>query len=218
MRLFSAPRSMSLFDRATSRPDGTLCADPCLFGVRPGETPAAEARMLLDTHPITEDAEWIAEDVLKLPDLNEYVFVHATSSGVVDSIGMTVMMDDMDRGRAAGIGTSAFNETATLDEFMLKFGVDNIVFQGNAFVAFPDARVGVLAVTSQPDHFMQHVRLDAPITSLTVTVIPMCSRPEFGADDAWHTLVTLKHSATRRASLRITAYHYSIPTLGVCWG
>lgn len=214
--LLSAPRLALLLDQATSSPDGTPCADLCLFGIYPGATLTEDARLLLRAHPLTGNAQWIAEDVLKLPDSDEYVFIHATPGGVVDRIGMTAMMDDTASGDAADIGTRT--EGATLDQFMLRFGAGDILFQGNAFVALPDTHVGVVAVTSQSDLFTQHVRLDAPITSLTVTVIPLCREPQFGADNTWQALVSLKRAESRRASLRITAYRYAIPALGVCWG
>lgn len=36
-----------------TNPDGTACELPCLFGVRPGQTRAAEAIALLELHPLT---------------------------------------------------------------------------------------------------------------------------------------------------------------------
>jgi hypothetical protein len=40
-----------------SAPDGSPCAPPCLFGVRPGETPFNDAVILLKQHPLLRGSE-----------------------------------------------------------------------------------------------------------------------------------------------------------------
>jgi hypothetical protein len=40
-----------------TNPDGTPCKRPCLFGIRPGETPYEPAIRLLQTHPLTRSFE-----------------------------------------------------------------------------------------------------------------------------------------------------------------
>ncbi len=52
-----------------TNPDGTACRQPCLFGVRPGETTYAEALVLLRVHPFTRDFEFdLKHNTLRGPE------------------------------------------------------------------------------------------------------------------------------------------------------
>lgn len=218
MRLVGAARPPSLLERATSNPDGTPCDQACMFGIQPGETSGEEAMRLLEMHPLTRNAEWTADHILRLAGLGYYVVFHVTPRGVVESIGMTATLEDMIEGHNQGIPAELRMELVTLGDYMLKFGVTGILFLDKVYLVFPNSDTGTLAVTVRPDDLIQSVDTDAPITALIISVKPRCGQGEFGAGDAWRGFRPLAHYAERRVWLRLSPSRFPMPDVRVCDG
>ena len=214
VRLFGGSRPPSLLDRAATNPDSTLCEYPCLFGIRPGNTSAEQARRLLASHPITRNGEWIADGVLKLPALDSYVVIHATPAGVVDSIGMTATMDNMVAEHRKA--SQAAIHSIMLGDYLLKFGVTDVSIFAHEFLVFADPNVGTLAVTARPDNSSQRIEPDTPITAWILSVVPSCGIMNYGASGAWKGFATVAQYETYRAFLPLAPSRFPMPTVRAC--
>ena len=51
-----------------SKPDGSLCEGPCMFGIRPGQTTSEDAIVMLKSHPATRDLEILSTSPFLMGD------------------------------------------------------------------------------------------------------------------------------------------------------
>lgn len=219
VRLVGASRQPSLLEQASSNPDGTPCAQPCLFGIHPGETSGEQAMRLLETHPLTDNAERTADEVLWLADLDHYVFFHITPRGVVESIGMTATLEAMGYTSLKDPippAPKASMDAISLGDYMLTFGVTEVYLLESRYLVFPDSEVGALAVTVQPDDRDQPVEPETPIIALIVSMIPRCGMQDVEVGGAWRGFVSLTHYANQKVLPNLSPSRFPMPEIRVC--
>lgn len=218
-RAVGAARTPSLLEQASSNPDGTPCAQPCLFGIHPGETSGEEVMRLLETHPLTYNAERTTDEILWLKDSEYYVFYHVTPRGVVESIGMTATLETL--GYTLKVGpyppaTKASMEAVRLGDYVLTFGVTEVLLLERRYLLFPDSEVGTLAVTIQPDDLNEPIKPDTPITALIVSMIPPCGMQDLEVGGAWRGFISLTHYANQHELPNFTPSRFPMPDIRVC--
>jgi len=88
-RLDTRPAAVWMFRNA----DGSPCATPCLFGIRPGVTPYNEALMILRQHPLTRDlalSPSITNNGVLLNGEGVAVAVRRDAYGVLASVALEI--------------------------------------------------------------------------------------------------------------------------------
>jgi hypothetical protein len=158
----------------TAKPDqsrGTACDQPCLFGVRPGETSVEQAVLILNSHPLTREAKWLNDHTLQLTGPAAYVAFSLTSDELIDSITFTDNLDD------SGIPVpGSLVDSITLGELILAFGTPNVALPGsNYFVpGFPD--VGIIAAAARPSNLKTFVKASTPVNIIMIYVVRPCPK------------------------------------------
>jgi hypothetical protein len=170
-RLLGGTRPALALATIMSKPDGTACDRPCLFGVRPGETSFEQATQILNSHPLTHDAKWSDDHTLQLTGPSAYVAFSLTSDELIDSITFTDNLDD------SGIPVpGSLVDTITLGELILAFGKPNVALPGsNYFVpGFPD--VGIIAAAARPSNLRAFVKAGTPVNMIMIYVVRPCPK------------------------------------------
>ena len=170
-RLLGGTRPALQLSTVMSGPDGIVCDHPCLFGIRPGETSFEQAKLILDTHPLTHNGKWLNNVMLQLPGPKAYIEFSFTRDKLVDSITFFDNLDD------SGVPVpDSLVDSILIGEFISAFGAPNVLLPGSpTFVmGFPTA--GIIAVSSRPYDNQTLVKPDTPISVLMIYIVRPCPK------------------------------------------
>jgi len=172
-RFFGGLVSSSPLATVFSSPDGLACEAPCMFGIRPGITNTSEAMLLLQSHPLTHNAQWLTDRQLKLAGTEAYVAFSNTLTGLVDSVSWTATPQDVEAGPAVG----SLLASIVLGDYTLAFNVSEVDLPEANYVVvlYPDG--GTYAFTVKPRDFWGRVTVNLPLAGLIVSVTEPCSEP-----------------------------------------
>jgi hypothetical protein len=215
-RLIGGAQPTSVLVSVMSDPDGVVCDQPCLFGIRPGETSGDQAVLMLRAHPLTHDAKWRNEHTLRLAGIEAYVAFSLTEAGLVDSISLSDNLDD--RGTPV-LGSLA--DSIALGELIHTFGIPMVMLpESNYFVvAFPSA--GITVASARPDDFKSRVW---PHTSLSMVMtynVRPCPNPKEGNTFFVHPWMGFTTIERYRDDLRLSGVLHRnsgvlVPPFGTC--
>jgi hypothetical protein len=162
-----------------TRPDGSACDKPCLFGIQPGKTRSAEAIAMLRAHPLTQQFTQTGSAPFRMEgyaDRIQIVSFHAKDSGVVDEITLATY-----RLYTLPVTTNAIAlpNSGSLGDIVSAFGAPDfiqITMGSDPVVGFKQA--GVLAALSS-GQIDERLREGVPISRLTLFDYGVCPANSF---------------------------------------
>jgi hypothetical protein len=169
-------RQPQLLNALFTNPDGTPCAQPCLFGIHPGKTSRDEATALLKAHPLTSNLD-IAQDA--------EISVHGSGQDILTGKDILIEEDALNPTVVKGIHIETFESggdefhpqfasLTTLGELVAMYGAPDYVFIDDPdTVTFLFPRHGIRAVVVT-EHSEIHpnrypARLDGKVFRLNIT-------------------------------------------------
>lgn len=142
------PKVVALF----TLPDGRPCQRPCLFGISPGVTTAADASALLLDHPLTAALTVVNQKPFRLEGKATHIVMvsfNEMPSGLVDEVTLSIYVR---YGYTAEPDAPRVPDAGGLGDLLALFGVPNfiqITNGGDPMLAFFDG-VPPNATTSAP--------------------------------------------------------------------
>ncbi|MEO8396900.1 MAG: hypothetical protein ABI700_28150 [Chloroflexota bacterium] len=189
-RLIGTTRPQSALAAVFSNPDGTPCGQPCVFGIRPGETTVADARLLIQAHPLAQNAEWLTDNVLKLAGPDTYLLFSQTDEGLVESISLTATRGDT--GAAAPKGS--LMDSIMLGDYALVYDITEVNLPGSQYVVFLSPDDGTFASIARADDFSKRIEATTPLAHIIISApIPCYPKPLTIAGGAWSGFLTIAH-------------------------
>jgi hypothetical protein len=170
VRLLGGTRPAMALTTIMSKPDGTACDRPCLFGVRPGETSFEQARQILHSHPVTHDAHWLTPLTLQLTGPTAYITFSLTPDNLVDSISFTDNLDDS--------GTpvkDSLVDSIHLGELILAFGTPNVLLPDSPYFVMGFPNTGIIAASARSGS-NEFVKPEASVSTLMVYTVRPCPK------------------------------------------
>jgi hypothetical protein len=196
-----------------SSPEGLACQSPCMFGIQPGVTTIHDATLILQSHPVTRNAQWLSDRQLKLAATEDYVAFSETVSGLVDSVSLTATPTDVEAGPAFGSLLSSI----VLGDYI----VTNIVSEVDlpevnyVVVLYPDA--GTYAFTVKPNDFWGRVKVNLPLAGLIVSVIEPCPTPSsYVTGGRWAGFTRIQHYRDQAKRNPVRSSGLSHPPVAIC--
>lgn len=108
-------------------PDGRPCPRPCLFGISPGITSAADASALLMAHPLTQALTVVNYKPFRLEGKATHIVMvsfNAMPSGLVDEVTLSVYVR---YGNTPAPNAPRLPDSGTLGDMLALFGVPNFI-------------------------------------------------------------------------------------------
>ena len=161
-------------------PDGTACAQPCLFGVQPGTTSVEEAATLLTNHPVTRDFDLVSRQPFRMEGHADRIIMvsfNGADDGKVDEITMSIYVR---YGSKVGEVPHQLPESGSLGDILSTFGTPDfiqITNGGDPILAFVDQ--GVLASLTRSKTIAHHIRPRTPLSRLTLFRYKPCPPSAF---------------------------------------
>lgn len=212
-RLLGATQPESPLAAVFSNPDGTPCAQSCIFGIRPGETSVADARMLIAEHPLTKNAEWIEDDVLKLAGPDTFILFSETNDGLIESISLTASRGD--NGAAAPAGS--LMESIMLGDYMLVYDVTKVVLPGSEYVVFLAPADGTFTSIARQRDFGQRIVPTMPLAHIIISApVPCYPHPLTIAGGSWTGFLTIAHYFAQSTISPTLSSRLSMPPTRPC--
>lgn len=213
-RLVGTTRPTPAVAAVVSNPDGSPCEQPCMFGIRPGETRREQGIRLLQSHPLTRSALWIGDSTLKLAGPDTYVVFHTRPDDVVESVGLTASIDRPDSVKAPAAGS--LMESIVLGEYMLAFGISDIHFIHRNSLVFLDPETGATAYAVRPDDRSQLIEPDIPLSALVISTVVPCGQMEYGAGGAWKGFTAVEQYLNDWTFVPLVPSRFDMPAYRVC--
>lgn len=152
--------------------------------------------------------------------MDYYVFFHITPRGIVESIGMTATQEAMGytsiKGAPIPPAPKAAMEAVALGDYVLTFGVTQVLMLDRQYLVFPDSEAGTLAVTTQPEDLDQPLDTDTPVTALIVSMIPPCGEQDVETGGVWRGFTSLTRYSSRQIPRNLTPSRFPMPEIRVC--
>lgn len=196
-----------------SDPDGTRCATPCIFGVRPGETSGEQARLLLGANELTRGGVWTADNVLALPDASSYVTFRVRRDGLVESILLTTSLAD----DGAAPEPGSLLDSITLGDYMAMFTVTEVAVPLSPYVLFNYPIGGTFASIVRPADVNLFLNPRLPLAHVFVSIPTPCANLDFGAGGPWRGFKTLEYYRSQLTLAHVFPSRMPLPPYRICY-
>ncbi len=163
-----------------TRPDGSLCPQPCLLGVQPGHTDTQTAITLLRSHPLTRQFEVIGTHPFRIQANGDQIIMisfNEAVDGIVDEITLSSFM----RYGQFRDGTEIdLPPSGMLGDLLSLFGSPDfmqITRGGDPLLVFMGSEVS--ASLRRATIMDQHLSVLTPISRLTLYRLEKCDSTAF---------------------------------------
>lgn len=163
--------------------DGTTCQQPCLLGVRPGETNGITAAALLRSHPLTRQFEVISERPFRIEgDAGQIMMIsfNEAADGIVDEITLAAFLRYNPDTGSPYSGNVILPPSGVLGDILSQFGSPDFVQLtqgGDPLLVFVDASVSASLRRAQITD--RHLSPLAPLSRLTLYRMEKCPASAF---------------------------------------
>jgi hypothetical protein len=156
--------------------DGKLCAGPCLFGVRPGQTTTAEAAALLRSHPLLRDFDLVSTDPFRIEGQDERIVMITFNGGADGRVDEISLVSYARYGSPQYEKSRALPTGGTLGDVLSLFGTPDfiqIAYGRDPMLIYLDSRLMVSLV--RPKDFEQRrIGPDMQLSRLTLFRLENC--------------------------------------------
>jgi hypothetical protein len=162
-----------------TNPDGTACDQLCLFGVRPGETPAREAIAMLEAHPLTRHFARTGRDPYRIEgEGNRIVMVsfNQSANGLVADITLAAYI----RYGQSHSGAPSVAGFGALGDLLSTFGAPDFVqltTGGDPVLGY--ARYGMEIASARARPGMRRIAADDELKRIVLFKAEKCSPDAF---------------------------------------
>lgn len=166
-------RYPSPLDLLFTYPDGSPCQRPCLFGIRTGETKAADAVSMLKSHPITREFILVQQNPFIVGKDGTTIAFTKTPDELVDDIILITH---------PALGASITNALNSLPEFISsgdmveKFGSPDFVWIGYGLIGYEyiSSVSGIYFTVPRTNGTNERFSVERPISDILVFKINKC--------------------------------------------
>lgn len=162
-----------------THPDGTPCREPCLFGIRPGETDGQTAAIVLRSHPLTRDFQIIGTDPYRIEADSDRIMMISFNEGVDGLVDEITLATYVRYGEHGG-SNIPLPPSGVLGDVLSLFGSPNFVQLargGDPLLIYADAKVSTsirrAGITDQ------RLSLLTPVSRLTFYRLEKCTESSF---------------------------------------
>jgi hypothetical protein len=161
--------------------NGSLCKQPCLFGIRPNEATGKEAIALLKSHPLTRGQAVLSTNPVLVGDLQggPLIVLHQTSDGLID--GITLSSSNLRPGKNVAM-FSPVAGSILLGDMVAMFGDPDVVdTMNNGDFAIVYFNIGLTVSVAKDGQ----LALNNPVKTLAAFNMPACSPNALDHVSSW---------------------------------
>jgi len=152
-------------------PDGSTCDQPCLFGIRPGQTTTKAAVALLTMHPLTRGLTVLSSTPVLMGDPQNGVFidVETTPDGLVQAVTLSLGISP---GNEPASRPNPWTAPLSLGD-ALPEGSPSTTFSvhgGNEQIIFSRAKLGLIVQVRSGQRF----EIDTRVNAIILFSLPPC--------------------------------------------